>query len=84
MRQPSFYDTDIKEQETIINVDYEKKIATFYTSRKTIYSRMKKEIGEPTRVYYIGKKITGATWEISFKDKRINKIFYKSKIIGEL
>ena len=84
MEQEKFYNTDLEEQESMINVDYKNKTASFYTSRKTVYNRMLKEVGEPTQIYYIGEKITGGSWEIDFKDKNINKIFSKTIIIGTL
>lgn len=56
MKQENFYNTDIKEQETIVNVDYERKVASFYTSRKTVYNRMIGEIGQPTKyIIYVRK-----------------------------
>ena len=45
MEEEKFYNTDIQEQETIINVNYGNKTATFYTCRKTVYNRMLKELG---------------------------------------
>ena len=84
MKKSSFYNTDIAEQESMINVDYDNKMASFYTSRKTVYNRMVKEIGEPAQIYYIGKKITGGRWDIDFQDKKINKIFSKKIIVGAL
>ena len=84
MKEDKFYNTDIQEQESILNIDYDNKVALFYTNRKTVYNRMLKELGEPTEIYYIGKKITGGRWEIDFKDKRINKIFSKTIIVGTL
>ena len=52
-----FYDTSLEEQETNINIDYLTKEAHLYTSRKTIYNRYKKTLGEPTQTYYTNKKI---------------------------
>ena len=79
-----FYDTDLEEQETITNIDYLNKEAIVYTSRKTIYNRYLKALGEPTQTYYTNKKISGAKWIIPFKDKKINYLFSKTILIGGL
>ena len=80
-----FYKTDIEEQETIINVDYSKKETVCYSCRKTQIERLIKKLGVPKKIYYINKKICGAKWIIPFTDnKRMNVIFSKSIIIGQL
>ncbi len=79
-----FYDTSLEEQETNINIDYLTKEAHLYTSRKTIYNRYKKTLGEPTQTYYTNKKISGAKWVIPFHDKKINNLFSKTILIGGL
>ena len=80
-----FYNTDYEEQETIVNVDYYKKVVSLYTSRKAVYERIVKKIGEPTKKYYTDKRISGANWVIPFKDKkRLANIFSRPTIIGSL
>lgn len=79
-----FYKTSIEEQETTINIDYLKKSVRCYTSRNAVYNRLKAKLGEPTKTYYRQKKIDGAYWNISFKDKkRMNVIFSKTIIVGQ-
>ncbi len=79
-----FYKTNIEEQETIITVDYFTKCVKCYTSRNSVYNRLKAKLGEPTKTYYIKNQINGAYWNIPFKDKkRMNIIFSKTVIIGQ-
>ncbi len=80
-----FYNTLPEEQETIINIDYGTKEVNCYTSRKTQITKLTKKLGEPTQIYHIDKKISGASWTIPFSDKKsANIIFSKSIIIGQL
>ena len=78
-----FYNTILEEQETTINVDYFKKMIFIYTSRKSVYDRLYKKLGEPTRIYFYKNKVSGVIWEISFNDKRVRTIFSKTIIIGQ-
>jgi len=79
-----FNDTALEEQETTTNIDYFKKEARVYTSRKTIYNRYLKVLGEPTKIYYTNKKISGASWTLPFNDKKVNYLFSKTILIGGL
>lgn len=79
-----FLDTPLEEQETSINIDYLKKETHIYTSRKTIYNRYLKVIGEATNTYYTNGKISGASWTLPFSDKKINSLFSKTILIGGL
>ena len=79
-----FYDTDLEEQETTTNIDYYKKVVSMFTSRKTVYNRYFKLLGEPTKIYYTNKKISGGQWIIPFNDKRVNSLFSKTILIGGL
>ena len=45
----NFYNTDLTEQETTINIDYSTSNVNIYTSRKSIYKRLIKKIGEPRK-----------------------------------
>lgn len=79
-----FYKTNLEEQETIINIDYFTKSVKCYTSRSSVYNRLKAKLGEPTQTYYTKKHIAGAYWDIPFKDKkRMNIVFSKTIIIGQ-
>lgn len=82
---PKFYNTSPDEQETIINIDYYEKTIHCYTSRKTQIEKLTKKLGEPKKTFYTNKKISGASWDIPFSDKKsANAIFSKSIIIGQL
>lgn len=79
-----FYKTSIEEQETTINIDYFTKSIRCYTSRNSVYNRLKAKLGEPTKTYYTQKQISGAYWNIPFIDKkRMNVIFSKTIVIGQ-
>lgn len=83
MKVKGFCKIEKEEQETNIVFDYSTKVATFYTSKKTIISRMLKYLSEPNELYYIGEEVAGATWRIPFSDKKsLNKIMSKSIVIG--
>ena len=80
-----FHNTKIEEQETIINIDYYKKMIHCYTSRKTQIEKLTKKLGTPKETFYTNKKMSGANWEIPFSNKKLaNVIFSKSVIIGQL
>lgn len=80
-----FYNIDYEEQETIININYCKKEICLYTSRRAVYDRIIKKIGEPTRKYYTDKKISGANWTIPFENKRsITTILSRPTLIGNM
>ena len=79
-----FYNTDLDEQETTTVIDYLKKEVTIYTSRKTIYNRYLKVLGNPTKTYTTNKQISGAKWVIPFQDKKVNYLFSKTILIGGL
>ena len=75
----------MEEQETIINIDYYAKEVIVYTCRKNVYDRIVEKLGEPKIKHYVGKKISGATWKIPFRDKiTINKILSRPLLIGNL
>ena len=64
-----FYSTSIEEQETIINIDYAQKEVNLYTTRNAQYNRLNKKLGEPTKVYYTNKKISGVIYKRNVDDK---------------
>lgn len=79
-----FLEIPLEEQETTTNIDYLKKEIYLYTSRKTIYNRYYKLLGNPTNIYYENNKICGAQWILPFNDKKINNFFSKTILIGGL
>lgn len=81
----SFYNTDLKEQETVINIDYYESTVKAYTSKKSIYDRLCRKIGEPQEIFYTKGKISGAKWQVSFSDKKfISAILSRPTLIGNI
>lgn len=70
------------EQETLINVNYNDKMITIYTSRKATADRLYKKIGEPTKVDKHNGLISGVTYIRNLFDKDVAKFFSKGLIIG--
>ncbi len=70
------------EQETIINIDYCGKTISVYTSRKQVADRLKKKIGEPTKLYTNGNKIYAVDYKRNLFDKDVSKFFSKMLMIG--
>lgn len=66
-------------------MSYDTKELEIYTCRKVVYERLKSKLGEPTKIFYTKRKISGARWNIPFKDKkRINIALSRPVIIGEV
>lgn len=81
----NFYNTVPEEQETIINIDYAGSKVVLYTSKKSIYDRIFKKIGTPTKEHYINKKLSSANWEIPFSNKKnITAILSRPTLIGNI
>ena len=70
------------EQETIINIDYFDKTINVYTSRKQVADRLKKKIGEPTRLYTSENRIYAVDYKRNLFDKDVSKFFSKMLMIG--
>lgn len=65
-----YISTAIGEQETIINIDYEKQIISIYSSRSKVISLLTKVLGRPTERHAKNKSYwTGATWNIAFAER---------------
>lgn len=80
----NFYNTNTEEQETIINIDYASSNVNIYTCQKTVYNRLLQKLGEPTQTFYIDKKISGASWNVPFENKKnINIILSRPTLIGQ-
>ena len=79
-----FYKTNLEEQETIINIDYFASKVNLYTCQKTVYDRLIKKIGKPNKTYYTDKKISDASWQIPFEDKKsITQILSRPTLIDQ-
>lgn len=71
------------EQETIINIKYAESTVSIYTSRKAIITKLKSKLGEPSKTYYLKKKVSGASWDISFNErKKITSVLSRPLLIG--
>ena len=70
------------EQETIINIDYCEKTINVYTSRKQVWERLKKKIGEPTDKYVSNGKIYAVNYKRNLFDKDVAKFLSKMLLIG--
>lgn len=80
-----FYNTEYEEQETVINIDYSEKEISLYTSKKIVYERIYKRLGNPTKKYYTRNKISGAVWIIPFENKKsIRAILSRPILIGSM
>lgn len=80
-----YYDTIPEEQETIISIDYGNSEVNCYCSRKLQIERLIEKLGEPTKIYYVKKKISGVSWVIPFTDKkRITALLSRPILIGQM
>lgn len=81
----NFYNTAIEEQETVIIIDYFESKLKVYTSRKSIYKKICRKIGEPNETYYTNGKISGAKWDIPFSDKKtISAVLSRPTLIANI
>lgn len=49
-----------------------------------VIEQLKKKIGKPNKTYYTDKKISGASWQIPFEDKKsITQILSRPTLIGQ-
>ena len=79
-----FYKTSLEEQERIINIDYFASKVHLYTCQKIVYDRLIKKIGKPNKTYYTDKKISGASWQVAFGDKKSStQILSRPTLIGQ-
>lgn len=55
----------LDEQETIIYFDYKKKEVHVYTTRNSVYNKLKRNFGDPKP-----SKVLGGDWYFSFNDRK--------------
>ena len=80
-----YYNTIPEEQETTINIDYYKKRLILYSSRKPVIQRLIRKLGEPNKIYYLKKEVSGASWIIKFENKKIiTKVLSRPLLIGNI
>lgn len=78
-------ETKYEEQETQISIDYAGGMISIYTSRRMTFNKIKAKLGEPSHIYYLKKKISGATWKIPFSEKRkITTVLSRPLLIGSV
>lgn len=70
------------EQECLINIDYFEKKLNFYTSRKSVAERLKRKVGEPTKVDMTNGKISGVTYVRNLHDDDIKQFLSISSLVG--
>jgi len=70
-----------EEQETIINLDYLDKKISLYTSKQSVGNRLKKKIGNPTKINYSNNKIDSVEYIMPMSDKRVRSLLLKTIIV---
>lgn len=81
----NFYLADLKEQETIINIDYYERVIYIYTCRKYIADRLQKKLGQPTKVYFTNNRINAVRYELPFdRKKEISSVLSRPLLIGNM
>ena len=73
---------DRDEQETIVNIDYFEKKLKLYTNRKSVAQRLKKKVGEPTKIDTTNGKISGVTYVRNLYDDDIKSFLSVSLLVG--
>ena len=69
------------EEETNINVMYDKNIFSIYTNKVSLQKQLNKLLGEPTQEFKIKRSIAGSRWDIPLSDQvRISRMILKAKI----
>ena len=76
-----FYSTPLEEQETHIWIDYFEKKLIIYTTRQPVFNRLKKKLGEPTKVDTINGKVISGTWQIILKDRKAIQMALKMGVL---
>lgn len=72
----------LDEQETILNINYDEKVARLYTSRKAVAKRLFAKFGEPEIINEIDGRITSITYVKSLHDKKIKPMFTMAVLVG--
>ena len=72
----------LEEQETLINFDYYEKKVSVFTSRGTVYKKLLKKLGLPTRTNKIEGFLCDAEWIIPFKERNmISKVLTLNNLL---
>ena len=79
------YNTNFDEQETIVNIEYDRSKVHFYSCRKQVINKLREKLGEPTRTFTYKGSISGASWEIGFDEKKkITSVLSRPLLIGQV
>lgn len=77
-----WYNCPREEQETTINIDYYERTLTLYTCRKSVADKLKRKVGEPTKVYYTENKISAVEYIVKLSDINLRTFLSVSVIVG--
>lgn len=79
-----FYQTMLEEQETHVWIDYFDRKINIYTSRQPVFNRLKKKLGEPTKIDTRKGEVTSGKWEIDIEDKKtISSVLNRTILVGQ-
>lgn len=70
-----------EEQETTINLNYKNKTINLYTTRYAVANKLKKKIGEPSKINYSNNKIDSIEYFMKMDDNRVRKLLSLGAII---
>ena len=81
MKENSYREPKLEEQETTINVIYDENLFSIYTNKVGLQKELNKYLGDPTREDKRKNKIIGSMWDIPLTDKtRISRMIIKANI----
>ena len=79
-----YYNTNIQEQETYIQIDYYSSVFTIYTTKKELYKELTKKLGKAQKIGYIKQKIVSGTWYMPFDEKQKITNVLSRKLLTEI
>ena len=71
-----------EEQETIIHIDYYERTIMFYTTRKSVATKMEKKIGKADRIYKMQDKKCAVEYKRKLSDKNIKQFLSVANVVG--
>lgn len=80
-----YYNADLSEQETIINVLYKEGIISIYSSRPDVIHNLTETLGQPNeKIRRNRTSWSGARWNLEFDEiSKIKKVISKENFIDE-
>lgn len=76
-----WYAVPREEQETIVNIDYEERTLSFYTTRKSVGNKLLKRVGKPDKIETSEGKITAVNYTRKLSDKDIRSFLSVGTLI---